>query len=107
MDGLPQTRAVGQEQPLLELLQAQGRLSGSALAKRLGVDPRTVRRYIARLDEIGIPVTAERGRDGSYALVAGYKVPKEVHVLDAVQRTPAGKPDYRWAKTRAVELASS
>ncbi len=35
-------------------------------------------------------------------LVAGYKVPKEIHVLDAVQRTPAGKPDYRWAKTRAT-----
>jgi acyl-CoA synthetase (AMP-forming)/AMP-acid ligase II len=38
-------------------------------------------------------------------LVAGYKVPKEIHVLDAVQRTPAGKPDYRWAKARALELA--
>jgi acyl-CoA synthetase (AMP-forming)/AMP-acid ligase II len=38
-------------------------------------------------------------------LVAGYKVPKEIHVLDAVQRTPAGKPDYRWAKSRAVELS--
>ena len=37
--------------------------------------------------------------------VAGYKVPKEIHVLDAVQRTPAGKPDYGWAKARAVELA--
>jgi acyl-CoA synthetase (AMP-forming)/AMP-acid ligase II len=40
------------------------------------------------------------------ALVAGYKVPKEIHVLDAVQRTPAGKPDYRWAKSRATELSS-
>lgn len=39
-------------------------------------------------------------------LVAGYKVPKEFHVLDTVQRTPAGKPDYRWAKARAVELSS-
>ena len=39
-------------------------------------------------------------------LVAGYKVPKEIHVLDEVQRTPAGKPDYRWAKARAVELAA-
>jgi len=37
--------------------------------------------------------------------VAGYKVPKEIHVLDHVQRTPAGKPDYRWAKARATELA--
>jgi acyl-CoA synthetase (AMP-forming)/AMP-acid ligase II len=38
-------------------------------------------------------------------LVAGYKVPKEIHVLDAIQRTPAGKPDYRWAKTRVTELS--
>jgi 3-oxocholest-4-en-26-oate---CoA ligase len=39
-------------------------------------------------------------------LVARYKVPKEFHVFDALQRPPAGKPDYRWAKTRAVELSS-
>jgi len=41
------------------------------------------------------------------ALVAGYKVPKEVHVLDTIQRTPAGKPDYRWAKARALDLAGT
>jgi acyl-CoA synthetase (AMP-forming)/AMP-acid ligase II len=39
-------------------------------------------------------------------LVAGYKVPKEIHVLDALQRTPAGKPDDRWAKARALELGA-
>ncbi len=39
-------------------------------------------------------------------LVAGYKVPKEFHVLETVQRTPAGKPDYRWAKARATELSA-
>ncbi len=38
-------------------------------------------------------------------LVAGFKVPKEIHVLDTMQRTPAGKPDYRWAKARATALA--
>jgi acyl-CoA synthetase (AMP-forming)/AMP-acid ligase II len=30
-------------------------------------------------------------------LVAGYKVPRAVHVVDEVVRSPAGKPDYRWA----------
>jgi predicted DNA-binding transcriptional regulator YafY len=34
---------------VLELLQAHGRLSGRELAARLGVDPRTLRRYITRL----------------------------------------------------------
>ncbi|MEX0664692.1 MAG: acyl-CoA synthetase [Acidimicrobiia bacterium] len=34
--------------------------------------------------------------------LAGYKVPRELCVVDEVQRTPAGKPDYRWAKEVAV-----
>jgi len=29
--------------------------------------------------------------------VAGYKVPRELHVVDKVERAPSGKPDYRWA----------
>jgi acyl-CoA synthetase (AMP-forming)/AMP-acid ligase II len=34
--------------------------------------------------------------------LAGYKVPRELCVVDEVQRTPAGKPDYRWAKEVAL-----
>src|SRR5438874_575545 len=60
---------------VLELLQSHGRMSGSELASRLGVDARTVRRYIATLEAMGIPITAERGRDGAYALVAGFRLP--------------------------------
>jgi acyl-CoA synthetase (AMP-forming)/AMP-acid ligase II len=30
--------------------------------------------------------------------IAGYKVPRELKVVDAIQRTPSGKADYRWAK---------
>ena len=59
----------------LELLQTHGRVTGGEMARRLGVDPRTVRRYVAVLEELGIPITAERGRDGGYGLVAGYKLP--------------------------------
>ena len=60
---------------VLELLQARGRISGSAIARELNVDPRTVRRYIATLEDLGIPIVASRGRDGTYALVAGFKLP--------------------------------
>ena len=35
--------------------------------------------------------------------VAGYKVPKNVHFVDEVQRQPSGKPDYRWAKAVASD----
>jgi acyl-CoA synthetase (AMP-forming)/AMP-acid ligase II len=36
--------------------------------------------------------------------VAGYKVPRAFHVVDTIARQPSGKPDYRWAKDRALEL---
>ena len=29
--------------------------------------------------------------------IAGYKVPRRLHVVDTVVRSPSGKPDYRWA----------
>ena len=60
---------------VLELLQAHGRLSGADLAQRLQVDGRTLRRYIARLEDLGIPVIAERGRYGCYSLMPGFKLP--------------------------------
>jgi acyl-CoA synthetase (AMP-forming)/AMP-acid ligase II len=34
--------------------------------------------------------------------IAGYKVPRELHLVDAIQRQPSGKPDYKWAKTVAM-----
>jgi acyl-CoA synthetase (AMP-forming)/AMP-acid ligase II len=35
--------------------------------------------------------------------VAGYKVPRELHLVKEVKRAPSGKPDYRWAKEVALE----
>src|SRR5207249_11747539 len=60
---------------VLELLQSHQRLSGPEIAERLEVDPRTVRRYITMLQDLGIPVEAERGRHGSYRLRPGFKLP--------------------------------
>lgn len=67
----PTTRVLA----VLELLQAHGRISGAEMAQRLGIDRRTLRRYIAILEELGIPITAERGRYGAYRLVPGFKLP--------------------------------
>ncbi|SCG17191.1 Predicted DNA-binding transcriptional regulator YafY, contains an HTH and WYL domains [Micromonospora echinofusca] len=67
----PAARVLG----MLELLQSHHRLTGAELARRLGVDGRTVRRYAATLAELGIPVAAERGRHGGYRLSPGYKLP--------------------------------
>ncbi|MFO7591763.1 MAG: acyl-CoA synthetase [Acidimicrobiia bacterium] len=35
--------------------------------------------------------------------IAGYKTPRDVVLVDAVVRSPSGKPDYRWAKTVAMQ----
>src|ERR687897_861319 len=60
---------------MLELLQARGRVGGPELARRLEVGERTVRRYVAMLQEMGVPVEAERGRYGAYTLRPGFKLP--------------------------------
>jgi acyl-CoA synthetase (AMP-forming)/AMP-acid ligase II len=39
--------------------------------------------------------------------VAGYKVPRELHLVDAIQRQPSGKPDYKWAKAVATGEAAA
>jgi acyl-CoA synthetase (AMP-forming)/AMP-acid ligase II len=38
--------------------------------------------------------------------VAGYKAPRQMFAVEAVERFPSGKPDYAWARDRARELAS-
>jgi predicted DNA-binding transcriptional regulator YafY len=60
---------------VLELLQSRKQMSGSEIARRLEVDPRTVRRYIMMLQDMGIPVEAERGPYGSYQLQRGHRIP--------------------------------
>jgi len=60
---------------VLALLQAHGRMSGAELAQRLEVNIRTLRRYIIMLQDLGIPIEAERGRNGAYVLSAGFKLP--------------------------------
>jgi 3-oxocholest-4-en-26-oate---CoA ligase len=39
--------------------------------------------------------------------VAGYKVPRELHLVATIVRSPSGKPDYRWAKDVATGVATS
>ncbi|GIJ49976.1 transcriptional regulator [Virgisporangium aliadipatigenens] len=69
------TRPTARVLALLELLQAGGAHTVAALAGRLGVDERTVRRYATHLADLGIPVEARRGRYGGYRLAPGYKLP--------------------------------
>jgi predicted DNA-binding transcriptional regulator YafY len=60
---------------LLSLLQTHRYWPGAELAGRLGVSPRTLRRDVDRLRELGYPVQAQRGVEGGYQLAAGAALP--------------------------------
>jgi predicted DNA-binding transcriptional regulator YafY len=60
---------------LLDVLQARPLVTGREIADRLGIDRRTVRRDVAALQRLGIPVEGERGVGGGYRLRPGYRLP--------------------------------
>ncbi len=41
--------------------------------------------------------TLEDIQDHCREAIAGYKVPRQLHVVETIVRSPSGKPDYRWA----------
>lgn len=68
-------RPTGRVLALLELLQSGGTRTVAELADRLGVDGRTVRRYVEQLIDLDVPVESVRGRYGGYRLAPGYRLP--------------------------------
>ncbi|MGW1755699.1 helix-turn-helix transcriptional regulator [Streptomyces mirabilis] len=82
---------------LLSLLQAHREWSGADLADRLGVTPRTIRRDVDRLRELGYPVNASPGTGGGYQLGAGAELPplllddEEAVAVAVGLRTAAGQ----------------
>ncbi|MFC4426821.1 helix-turn-helix transcriptional regulator [Deinococcus navajonensis] len=67
---------------VLELLQAREEVTGAELAQRLEVSPRTVQRYVARLQDLGIPVEGRRGVGGAYRLRPGFRLPPMMFTPD-------------------------
>jgi predicted DNA-binding transcriptional regulator YafY len=83
---------------LLSLLQTPREWPGSELAGRLGVTPRTVRRDVERLRDLGYPVEASMGVLGGYRLIAGTAMPplllddEEAVAIAVGLRTAARQP---------------
>jgi predicted DNA-binding transcriptional regulator YafY len=69
------TRPTARVLALLEVLQTGGLHTVGDLAARLGVDERTLRRYVAHLADLDVPVETVRGRYGGVRLVPGHRMP--------------------------------
>lgn len=74
----PATRLI----TLIMLLQRQPNQKAADLAAELSVSIRSLHRYLAMLEEMGIPIYSERGPYGGYSLVRGYKLPPLVFTPD-------------------------
>ena len=71
---------------LVLILRQHGRLTASALSRELEVSTRTVLRDIEALSVAGVPVYAERGRHGGFALLPGFRSDRPMR---AVAKAPA------------------
>src|SRR5690349_12565490 len=58
---------------VLMLLQEHGRLSARRLAEEVQVSVRTIHRDVEELSASGVPVVAERGATGGFALLEGWR----------------------------------
>lgn len=94
---------------LLSLLQARRDWPGEALAERLEVSPRTVRRDVERLRDLGYPVQTTKGPAGGYRLAPGLELPpmlfdddQAVAVAVALQTASTGLVGIQDAALRAL-----
>jgi predicted DNA-binding transcriptional regulator YafY len=92
---------------LLEILQAGGVHTLASLAERLGVDARTVRRYVDHLIDLDVPVESVRGRYGGYRLARGYRMPPLMLTDDEALATLLGLMTVQRARLAATSVAAA
>jgi predicted DNA-binding transcriptional regulator YafY len=90
---------------VLELLQSRPGLTGRELADRLETDIRTVRRYIVKLQDVGIPVEGSPGRLGGYRLRPGYKLPPLIFTHEEATAMVLGLLGSPWLEVEQPRTA--
>jgi predicted DNA-binding transcriptional regulator YafY len=90
---------------ILELLQTHPALSGEELARRLEVEPRTVRRYILMLQELGLPIEGNRGPGGGYRLRPGFKLPPLLFTEEEATAVVLGLLGTPWLEVELPAVA--
>lgn len=104
-------RPTGRVLTLLELLQSGGTRTVAELAGRLGVEGRTVRRYVDQLIDLDVPVESVRGRYGGYRLAPGYRLPplmlSDDEALAVLLGLVAGRAGLTTTQRTANETASA
>ena len=67
---------------VFELIREKQPLSGSEISQQLQIDGRSVRRYVRRLREAGVPVVVTRGKYGAYSLAPNYAESVSAEILN-------------------------
>ncbi len=91
---------------LLSLLQARRDWTGPALAERLRVSERTIRRDVERLRQLGYPVHAAPGIAGGYRLGAGAELPPLLLDDDEAVAVAVGLRNAAGAAVEGIEETS-
>lgn len=92
---------------LLSMLQDRRHWPGAELAARLEVSPRTLRRDVDRLRELGYPVASGRGASGGYHLAAGGALPPLLLDDDEAMALVVGLQAAAQGSVRGAEEAAA
>nr|BBH86658.1 transcriptional regulator [Thermosporothrix sp. COM3] len=90
---------------ILELLQTRPSMSGEELAQRLEVEPRTIRRYIQMLQDMGMPIEGARGPGGGYRLRPGFKLPPLLFTEEEATAVVLGLLGAHWLEIEISPVA--
>ena len=90
---------------VLELLQSRPSITGMQIADKLECDIRTVRRYIGKLEDVGVPIESVPGPLGGYRLRPGFRLPPLIFTEDEAAAILLGLVGTPWLRVSLPNAA--